>query len=218
MRRTSPASTTTRPTPTSPAPTPTSPSPTPTSRSPPEPMTDGGRPSEAAAPVRSTPTRPSAAVDVRRPAGSRRKPWPPRAEAPSEGLAWLGRAPEAKASLLYRGTRLLVRFICFGLFRFRIATSGQELIPPGGYLLVAGAHRGWMDPLVVMRATGRAALLDPRQRTIDLHLEVARIPDPALGWAPAGLARRGRDRPARPDRLGPSWPRAPCSCRCPRGP
>ena len=30
----------------------------------------------------------------------------------TEGLAWLGRAPEAKASLLYRGTRLLVRFIC----------------------------------------------------------------------------------------------------------
>jgi len=70
----------------------------------------------------------------------------------TEGLAWLGRAPEAEASLLYRATRLLVRFICFGLFRFRIQTSGQEHIPPGGYLLVAGAHRGWMDPLVVMHA------------------------------------------------------------------
>jgi 1-acyl-sn-glycerol-3-phosphate acyltransferase len=70
----------------------------------------------------------------------------------SEGLAWLGRAPEAKASLLYRAVRLLVRFVCFGLFRFRIETSGQEHIPRGGYLLVAGAHRGWMDPLVVMHA------------------------------------------------------------------
>jgi 1-acyl-sn-glycerol-3-phosphate acyltransferase len=69
-----------------------------------------------------------------------------------EGLAWLGRAPEAKASLLYRLTRLLVRFLCFGVFRFRIATSGQEHIPTGGYLLVAGAHRGWMDPFVVMHA------------------------------------------------------------------
>lgn len=69
-----------------------------------------------------------------------------------EGLAWLGRAPEAKASLLYRAVRLMVRFICFGLFRFHIATSGQEHIPKGGYLLVAGAHRGWMDPLVVMHA------------------------------------------------------------------
>jgi 1-acyl-sn-glycerol-3-phosphate acyltransferase len=70
----------------------------------------------------------------------------------TEGLAWLGRAPEAKASLLYRAVRLLVRFVCFVVFRFRIQTSGQEHIPPGGYLLVAGAHRGWMDPLVVMHA------------------------------------------------------------------
>ncbi|MBA2299841.1 MAG: 1-acyl-sn-glycerol-3-phosphate acyltransferase [Chloroflexi bacterium] len=70
----------------------------------------------------------------------------------TEGLAWLGRAPEARASMLYRAVRLLVRFLCFGLFRFRIHTSGQEHIPSGGYLLVAGAHRGWMDPLVVMHA------------------------------------------------------------------
>jgi 1-acyl-sn-glycerol-3-phosphate acyltransferase len=70
----------------------------------------------------------------------------------TEGLAWLGRDPEARASLLYRAVRVLVRFICFGLFRFRIQTSGQEHIPRGGYLLVAAAHRGWMDPLVVMHA------------------------------------------------------------------
>jgi 1-acyl-sn-glycerol-3-phosphate acyltransferase len=69
-----------------------------------------------------------------------------------EGLAWLGRTPEAKASVLYRVVRVLVRFLCFGLFRFRIATSGQEHLPPGGYLLVAAAHRGWMDPFVVMHA------------------------------------------------------------------
>jgi Acyltransferase len=69
-----------------------------------------------------------------------------------EGLAWLGRPPESKASLLYRVVRLFVRFMCFGLFRFRIATSGQEHIPKGGYLLVAAAHRGWMDPFVVMHA------------------------------------------------------------------
>ena len=70
----------------------------------------------------------------------------------TEGLDWLGRAPEAKASLLYRLVRLLVRFICFGLFRFRIDTSGQEHVPKGGYFLVAAAHRGWMDPFVVMHA------------------------------------------------------------------
>jgi 1-acyl-sn-glycerol-3-phosphate acyltransferase len=69
-----------------------------------------------------------------------------------EGLVWLGRAPESKASFLYRVVRLFVRFVCFGIFRFRIATSGQEHIPPGGYLLIAAAHRGWMDPFVVMHA------------------------------------------------------------------
>lgn len=69
-----------------------------------------------------------------------------------EGLDWLGRSPEARASLLYRCLRVLARFVLFGVLRFRIATSGQELLPKGGYLLVAGAHRGWMDPFVAMHA------------------------------------------------------------------
>ncbi|MEO5705058.1 MAG: 1-acyl-sn-glycerol-3-phosphate acyltransferase [Candidatus Limnocylindrales bacterium] len=69
-----------------------------------------------------------------------------------EGLDWLGRAPEARASLLYRLFRLVVRFVLFGVLRFRIETSGQEHLPEGGYLLIAGAHRGWMDPFVAMHA------------------------------------------------------------------
>ncbi|HUG29781.1 MAG TPA: lysophospholipid acyltransferase family protein [Candidatus Limnocylindria bacterium] len=69
-----------------------------------------------------------------------------------EGLDWLGRPPEARASLLYRVIRLATRFVLFGLFRFRIQTSGQENLPAGGYLLIAGAHRGWMDPFVAMHA------------------------------------------------------------------
>src|SRR6476661_41819 len=69
-----------------------------------------------------------------------------------EGLDWLGRRPEARASLLYRLARSLARFLLFGVFRFRIDTSGQEHLPKGGYLLVAAAHRGWMDPFVAMHA------------------------------------------------------------------
>jgi 1-acyl-sn-glycerol-3-phosphate acyltransferase len=69
-----------------------------------------------------------------------------------EGLDWLGRNPEAKASVLYRLIRLVARFVIFGIFRFRIATSGQEHLPRGGYLLIAAAHRGWMDPFVAMHA------------------------------------------------------------------
>ena len=67
-----------------------------------------------------------------------------------EGLEWLGREPESRASLLYRALRLLARLLVFGLFRFRIETSGQELLPRSGYLLIAAAHRGWMDPFVAM--------------------------------------------------------------------
>jgi 1-acyl-sn-glycerol-3-phosphate acyltransferase len=69
-----------------------------------------------------------------------------------EGLDWLGRPPEARASLLYRLLRLVARFALFGVFRFRIETAGREHLPRGGYLLIAGAHRGWMDPFVAMHA------------------------------------------------------------------
>ncbi|HXI79961.1 MAG TPA: lysophospholipid acyltransferase family protein [Verrucomicrobiae bacterium] len=94
--------------------------------------------------------------------GSRRRRPPPGRVAPQaladarggavEGLAWLGRVPESRASLLYRATRLLARFVLFGLFRFRIEATGREHLPRGGYLLVAAAHRGWMDPFVVAHA------------------------------------------------------------------
>ena len=69
-----------------------------------------------------------------------------------EGLDWLGRRPEARASLLYRILRLGARFVLFGVLRFRIATAGREHLPRGGYLLIAGAHRGWIDPFVAMHA------------------------------------------------------------------
>ena len=58
-----------------------------------------------------------------------------------EGLAWLGRPPEAGASLLYRMLRLVARFTIFVVFRFRIRTSGQEQLPKGGYLLARSAKQ-----------------------------------------------------------------------------
>jgi 1-acyl-sn-glycerol-3-phosphate acyltransferase len=69
-----------------------------------------------------------------------------------EGLDWLGREPESRASLLYRATRLLARCVLFGAFRFKVTTSGQEHIPTGGYLLVGAVHRGWMDPFLIQHA------------------------------------------------------------------
>jgi hypothetical protein len=70
----------------------------------------------------------------------------------TEGLDWLGRPPESRASLPYRAVRLLARAILFGVFRFRIETSGREHLPAGGYLIVGAAHRGWMDPFVLLHA------------------------------------------------------------------
>ncbi len=71
----------------------------------------------------------------------------------AEGLAWLGREPESRGSLFYRLVRVFARALLFGAFRFRVDTSGQEHLPrSGGYFLIAAAHRGWMDPFVVMHA------------------------------------------------------------------
>jgi 1-acyl-sn-glycerol-3-phosphate acyltransferase len=69
-----------------------------------------------------------------------------------EGLEWLGREPESRASLLYRVLRVVAQVILIGFFRFKVETSGQEHLPTGGYLLLGAAHRGWMDPFVVMHA------------------------------------------------------------------
>ncbi|MHB8398799.1 MAG: lysophospholipid acyltransferase family protein, partial [Candidatus Limnocylindrales bacterium] len=69
-----------------------------------------------------------------------------------QGLDWLGRTPESRASLFYRAVRLFARFVLFVVLRFRIRTSGQEHLPTGGYLLVGAAHRGWMDPFLVLHA------------------------------------------------------------------
>lgn len=107
------------------------------------------------------PERPPETARLRPPEAARHRPPPgrisPEALAASrggavEGLAWLGRTPEAKASVLYRLVRVLARFVIFGVLRFRIRTSGQEHLPDGGYLLVGAAHRGWMDPFVVIHA------------------------------------------------------------------
>jgi 1-acyl-sn-glycerol-3-phosphate acyltransferase len=70
-----------------------------------------------------------------------------------EGLAWLGREPESKASLLVRVLAVIARLVLFGAFRFKVDADGRERLPShGGYLLVAAIHRGWMDPFLIMHA------------------------------------------------------------------
>ncbi|MDQ6794941.1 MAG: 1-acyl-sn-glycerol-3-phosphate acyltransferase [Chloroflexota bacterium] len=111
-------------------------------------MADDGRP------ARSGTTPPKGPAVKRRPPPPRISPERLAAERGGaiEGLAWLGRRPESRASLGYRAVRLVARAALFGLFRFHIESSGREHLPPGGYLLVGAAHRGWMDPFVVLHA------------------------------------------------------------------
>jgi 1-acyl-sn-glycerol-3-phosphate acyltransferase len=69
-----------------------------------------------------------------------------------EGLDWLGHPPQASAGVVFRLAVLAARAVLFGLFRFRIESSGGGHLPSGGYLLVGAVHRGWMDPMVVIHA------------------------------------------------------------------
>jgi 1-acyl-sn-glycerol-3-phosphate acyltransferase len=69
-----------------------------------------------------------------------------------EGLDWLGRAPGPGAPLLYRFLCTVARAVLFGVLRLRVDIEGRELLPRGGYLLVAAAHRGWADPFIVIHA------------------------------------------------------------------
>jgi len=70
-----------------------------------------------------------------------------------EGLDWLGRTPESRAGVLVRFVDRFARIVLFGLFRFRVVTSGQEKLPgDGGYLVIAAIHRGWMDPFLILHA------------------------------------------------------------------
>jgi 1-acyl-sn-glycerol-3-phosphate acyltransferase len=70
-----------------------------------------------------------------------------------EGLDWLGRPPETRASLLVRGLAVVFRSIVFGVLRIRHEQLGSENVPPaGGYIVVGAVHRGWMDPFLIMNA------------------------------------------------------------------
>jgi 1-acyl-sn-glycerol-3-phosphate acyltransferase len=70
-----------------------------------------------------------------------------------EGLEWLGRRPESRASALVRLVAFVARFVLFVVFRFRVTASGRENLPRGGgFLVVAAIHRGWMDPFLILHA------------------------------------------------------------------
>lgn len=72
-----------------------------------------------------------------------------------EGLDWLKRPPSRRAPLLYRILLGLGELFLFGLCGIRVETAGRNQLPRGGYIVAAALHRGWIDPLVVLRALPR---------------------------------------------------------------
>jgi hypothetical protein len=90
-------------------------------------------PEPARSPETDPPDGEPAAPARRRPPPSRLSPEAlakARKDGGAEGLAWLSREPEARASLLYRVLRLVARFVIFGLFRFHIDAAGSSCRGP----------------------------------------------------------------------------------------
>jgi len=70
-----------------------------------------------------------------------------------EGLDWLRRPPSAKAPRLYRALLALGGFALYRVCAIKVEVEGQENLPEGGgFILAAALHRGWIDPLIPLRA------------------------------------------------------------------
>lgn len=76
-----------------------------------------------------------------------------------EGLAWLGREPEAAAGPGFRTLRALGVLVGGWVLGFRLRTEGLEQVPHRGYILAAALHRSWVDPLVLVAALPAAPRL-----------------------------------------------------------
>ncbi len=72
-----------------------------------------------------------------------------------EGLAWLGRAPSARAGPLARGLLRLFRWAARHVAAIDVTVEGREHLPTGGGSIVAcAAHRSWFDgPLLMSEFT-----------------------------------------------------------------
>ena len=137
-----------------------------------------------------------------------------------EGLAWLGRPPEAKASILYRLLRLVgafphLRRLSVPDRDIRAGGAAARRLPPGR----GGAP--WLDGPV--RGHARASRPQPRAWFLGSGPSTftsrwrERLIHRVGGLAP-GLARRGRDRPARRVGAGRHRQRRRSSSRCRKAP
>lgn len=71
---------------------------------------------------------------------------------PKEGLDWLGRAPDGRLGLLARLLSAVASLVLFRIAAVQVRVEGREHLPRTGFLVAAALHRGWVDPLVAIRA------------------------------------------------------------------
>ena len=75
--------------------------------------------------------------------------------APREGIDWLGRTPGPRAPVLYRMLISLADLFLFRICGLRLRVIGRAKLPDGGYIAICAVHRGWIDPLLIVRALPR---------------------------------------------------------------
>ena len=68
----------------------------------------------------------------------------------SEGLAWLGRAPSARAGPFVRGLLRLFRVAMSTIGGIRVTVEGRDRLPTGGSIAAIAAHRSWFDGPLLM--------------------------------------------------------------------
>ena len=71
---------------------------------------------------------------------------------PKEGLDWLGRRPDGRLGLLVRLLLGIASLVLYRVAAIRVRIEGREQLPRSGYLVAAALHRGYIDPLVTIRA------------------------------------------------------------------
>jgi 1-acyl-sn-glycerol-3-phosphate acyltransferase len=71
---------------------------------------------------------------------------------PPEGLAWLGREPDARSPFLLRATQVVGHVLAFGLFRATLRVEGREHLPAAPFMTACAIHRSWVDALAIIDA------------------------------------------------------------------
>jgi 1-acyl-sn-glycerol-3-phosphate acyltransferase len=94
----------------------------------------------------------------------------------AEGLAWLGRAPSARAGPVVRALLRLFRVAMTEVGGIQVTVEGREHVPSGGSIAAIAAHRSWFDGPLLM-----SEFVDPRLWYIASAAAIFKFP--GMEWA-----------------------------------